>query len=89
MEYILKGDLAFSKSKSELETIKNGFIHVKDGVILGTYKRLPASLKNKKLSMNVYSDLPDMHLYTAYYLNEEKGKYRTCPAKSSFNAYSG
>lgn len=37
--------------------------------------KLMAELKNDKLHLNVYSDLPDMHLYTAYYLNGEKGKY--------------
>ena len=34
-----------------------------------------AEVKNDKLKVTVYSDLPDMHLYTAYYLNGEKGKY--------------
>lgn len=37
--------------------------------------KLMAEVKNDKLSLNVYSDLPDMHLYTAYFLNGEKGKY--------------
>ena len=37
--------------------------------------KLMAELKNDKLQLNVYSDLPDMHLYTAYYLKGEKGKY--------------
>ena len=37
--------------------------------------KLMAELKNDKLKLNVYSDLPDMHLYTAYYLNGELGKY--------------
>ena len=37
--------------------------------------KLMASLRYNNIQMNVYSDLPDMHLYTAYYLNGEKGKY--------------
>ena len=37
--------------------------------------KLMASLKNDKLQLNVYSDLPDMHLYTSYYLNGDIGKY--------------
>ena len=37
--------------------------------------KLMASLRFNNIQMNVYSDLPDMHLYTAYYLNGEKGKY--------------
>lgn len=34
-----------------------------------------ASFRNGKLQLDVFSDLPDMHVYTAYYLNGEKGKY--------------
>ena len=37
--------------------------------------KLMASFRNEKLQLNVYSDLPDMHVYTAYYLGGEKGKY--------------
>lgn len=37
--------------------------------------KLMAQLKNEKLQLNVYSDLPDMHVYTGYYLNGEQGKY--------------
>ena len=31
--------------------------------------------RNDKLQLNLYSDLPDMHLYTAYYLGGQEGKY--------------
>lgn len=37
--------------------------------------KLMASLRNDRLVLNVYSDLPDMHLYTAYYLKDITGKY--------------
>ena len=37
--------------------------------------KLMASFRNEKLQLNVYSDLPDMHVYTAYYLGGEQGKY--------------
>ena len=37
--------------------------------------KLMATLKSDKLALSVYSDLPDMHLYTGYYLNGEQGKY--------------
>ena len=40
--------------------------------------KLMASFRNEKLQLNVYSDLPDMHVYTAYYLGGEKGKYGIC-----------
>jgi len=36
--------------------------------------KLMAELKNDRLQLNVYSDLPDMHLYTSYHLNAENGK---------------
>ena len=37
--------------------------------------KLMCELKYDDLQLNVYSDLPDMHVYTAYYLNGELGKY--------------
>ena len=37
--------------------------------------KLMAQLKNEKLQLDVWSDLPDMHVYTGYYLNGEQGKY--------------
>ena len=37
--------------------------------------KLMAVLRNDKLSLSVYSDLPDMHVYTAYHLGGQKGKY--------------
>lgn len=40
-----------------------------------TDDKLMAQLKNSHIQLNVYSDLPDMHVYTGYYLNGEKGKY--------------
>lgn len=36
--------------------------------------KLMCELKNDRVQLNVYSDLPDMHVYTAYYLNGEIGK---------------
>lgn len=37
--------------------------------------KLMVTCTNDKVTMNIYSDLPDMHLYTAAYLGGEKGKY--------------
>lgn len=51
--------------------------------------KLLAELKNDKLHLRVYSDLPDMHLYTAYYLNEEKGKYGKTYSKYSGICFEG
>lgn len=36
--------------------------------------KLMVQIKSSQIQLNVYSDLPDMHLYTAYYLNGEVGK---------------
>ena len=36
-----------------------------------------AELKNDKLKLSVYSDLPDMHLFTASGLNTDTGKETT------------
>ncbi len=36
--------------------------------------KLMASVRNEKLQMNVYSDLPDMHLYTSNHLKTNSGK---------------
>ncbi|MCQ2800014.1 MAG: amidohydrolase family protein [Bacilli bacterium] len=71
MEYILKGDLAFSKNKNTLETIKNGYIHVKNGIIEGTYKRLPEALKKKKLldysGKLIIPGMSDLHLHASQF----------------------
>lgn len=37
--------------------------------------KLMAQLRYRDLELNVYSDLPDMHVYTAYYLDTDSGKY--------------
>lgn len=37
-------------------------------------EKLMCELKNDRLQLNVYSDLPDMHVYTAYYLGTDTGK---------------
>ena len=37
--------------------------------------KLMASLRYNNLQLDVYSDLPDLHLYTGYYLNTDSGKY--------------
>ena len=37
--------------------------------------KMMTQFRNDKLQLNLYSDLPDMHLYTAYYLGGQEGKY--------------
>ena len=63
----------FRKLKDNLSQLKAGIDN--NYVWEDMSEKLMAELKNDRLQLNVYSDLPDMHVYTAYYLNGEKGKY--------------
>lgn len=63
----------FTNVKSNLDKIDCG---IDNNYVWETMEdKLMATLKSKKLSMNVYSDLPDMHLYTGNFLNDSNGKY--------------
>lgn len=73
---------SFKKIKYNLSKLKNGIDNNYVWEYIGN--KLMASLKNDRLQLNVYSDLPDMHLYTAYYLNGERGKYF-----KTYRSYSG
>ena len=46
--------------------------------------KLMCELKNEKIQLNLYSDLPDMHLYTAYHLNVDIAK-----AGKNYGRYGG
>lgn len=46
--------------------------------------KLMASLRYNNLQLDVYSNLPDMHLYTAYYLDTDSGKNN-----KKYNKYAG
>lgn len=63
----------FTKLEDNLKNLERGIDN--NYVWENMSDKLVAELKNNKLQLNVYSDLPDMHLYTAYYLNGEIGKY--------------
>ena len=52
----------------EIDNIDNNYVFETMG------EKLMAELKNDKLKLSVYSDLPDMHLYTASSLNTDTGK---------------
>lgn len=71
MEYIIRGDLAFSINKSTLETMENGFLHVKDGKVIGTYQRLPKELKTKKFldykGKLIIPGMSDLHLHASQF----------------------
>lgn len=63
----------FTKMKTNLDQLACGIDN--NYVWEDLNDKLMAEVKSDKLHLKVYSDLPDMHLYTAYYLNGEIGKY--------------
>lgn len=71
----------FTKLKTNLDKLSQG---IDNNYVFENFDdKLMAEVRNNKLHLSVYSDLPDMHLYTAYYLNGEKGKYG-----KTYNPYS-
>lgn len=64
---------SFRKLKENLNKLSKG---IDNNYVWENFDdKLMASFRNEKLQLNVYSDLPDMHVYTAYYLGGEHGKY--------------
>ncbi|MBO4920241.1 MAG: galactose mutarotase [Erysipelotrichaceae bacterium] len=64
---------AFTRIGDNLERLEKGIDNNYVWEKIGD--KLMCELKNDRLQLNVYSDLPDMHVYTSYYLNNEQGKY--------------
>ena len=69
--FAIKGDICYSKSLTELETMEQGFLICKDGLVEGVYKELPEeyrdiSLKDygKKL---IIPGLVDLHMHAPQY----------------------
>lgn len=60
---------------NEQLTKGNGYDH--NFCLNGNGVRKVASLKYNKLQMNVYTDLNNMQIYTANYMNEDKGRNNT------------
>lgn len=77
----------FTKINDNLSQLETGIDNNYVWEVLGD--KLLAELKNDKLHLSVYSDLPDMHLYTAYYLNGEKGKYGNAYGKYAGICFEG
>lgn len=64
---------SFTNVKANLDKVPSG---IDNNYVWETMEdKLMATLKNDKLSMNVYSDMPDMHFYTGNFLNGSMGKY--------------
>lgn len=63
----------FRNVKSNIDKLANG---IDNNYVWETMEdKLVATLKNEAISMNVYTDMPDMHLYTGNFLNGSMGKY--------------
>ena len=64
---------SFTKLEDNLSKLPSGIDNNYVWETMGD--KLMAELKNDRLQLNVYSDLPDMHLYTAFHLGTQHGKY--------------
>lgn len=63
----------FTQVKKNIESLANGIDNNYAWEVMGD--KLMAELRNNSLQLNVYSDLPDMHLYTSGNLTPCVGKY--------------
>lgn len=62
----------FASVKENIDKLPNGIDNNYVWEAMGD--KLMAQLKNDKLQLDVYSDMPDMHLYTGNFLNGSMGK---------------
>lgn len=71
MEYLLHGDLCFSKDRMRIETMENGYMHIRDGKIIELYETVPAnlfSLERKDYHGKiVLPGMVDLHLHAPQY----------------------
>ena len=71
MEYLLHGDLCFSKDRTRIETMENGYMHIRDGKIVALYETVPANLSSLELKdyhgKIVLPGMVDLHLHAPQY----------------------
>lgn len=79
-------DLRTYRSVTEVLACRHSQLDIAGGldhnyVLDGTGLRRVGGLKNGRLAMNVYTDMPDMHVYTANFLSSDTGRghYRYTP----------
>lgn len=69
--FALKGDICYSKSLTELETMEQGFLVCKDGLVEGVYQKLPE--KYSEIEVKDYDrqliipGLTDLHMHAPQY----------------------
>ena len=71
MEYLLHGDLCFSKDRTRIETMENGYMHIRDGKIIELYETVPANLSSLERKdyhgKTVLPGMVDLHLHAPQY----------------------
>ena len=71
MEYLLHGDLCFSKDRMRIETMENGYMHIRDGKIVALYETAPTNLSSLELKdyhgKIVLPGMVDLHLHAPQY----------------------
>lgn len=71
MEYLLHGDLCFSKDRARIETMENGYMHIRDGKIVALYETVPTNLSSLELKdyhgKIVLPGMVDLHLHAPQY----------------------
>ena len=69
--FALKGDICYSKSLTELETMEQGFLVCKDGVVEGVYQELPEEYKRIPVKdygkQLIIPGLVDLHMHAPQY----------------------
>ncbi len=69
--YIVKGDFCYSKSADKLTSVKNGYLIIIDGKIVGLFERVPNEYKSLTLKNYegklIIPGLCDLHIHAPQY----------------------
>ena len=69
--FALKGDICYSKSLTELETMEQGYLLCKDGLAAGVYQELPQEYKGIEVKdygkQLIVPGLVDLHMHAPQY----------------------
>lgn len=70
-KFIVKGNICYSKSLSEIVTVRHGYVVVEDGLSVGVFKKLPLKYKSYKLfdygDNLIIPGMCDMHLHASQF----------------------
>ena len=71
MDFILKGDIAYSKNSKEINTMKDGYLICLNGISQGVFEKIPEQYQN--LPIHDYSGklvmpgMTDLHIHAPQY----------------------